>query len=242
MSGARERLARDLIADVAESRLRPGDPLPGDDELAQRFGVSRETARHAVIELADRGIAQVAPNGAAIVGPEAHWDVLDPGVLEVLLESAQGPAILAEYLEFRRLVEVVAAGMAADHATTADLAALSDALARMTAAPSETDFHRADVEFHHALIAAGRNPPLERAADPLKPALCTARRLLARPERRQERGLPEHQRILTAVAQGDANGARAAMTAHLDTIESYLREYAGLSGCGSESSGRPDER
>jgi GntR family transcriptional repressor for pyruvate dehydrogenase complex len=144
---------------------------------------------------------------------------------------------------------VVAAGLAAEHATTDDLAALSGSFAEMTEAAehamtsveAEARFHEADVAFHQALVAAGRNRPLELATDALRPALCTARRMLARPQLREQRALPEHREILAAVAQGDADAARAAMAAHLNTVESYLREYAGLSGCAPESSGRPDE-
>jgi DNA-binding FadR family transcriptional regulator len=250
MSEDSERVARVLIAGVAQARLRPGDPLPSERELASRFGVSLDVARAAMRDLADRGIALVGPDGTVTVSPEARWDVLDHDVLEALLDTEQGPAILAEYLEARRVLEVVAAGLAAEHATSEDLVALSSALATMTAAAAdapgstaaEERFHRADVEFHQALIAASGNRPLELAADPLQPALCTARRPLARPGLRLQRGLPEHQRILAAVAQGDAEGARRAMTEHLDTVESYLREYAGLRGCGSETSARPDDR
>jgi GntR family transcriptional repressor for pyruvate dehydrogenase complex len=162
------------------------------------------------------------------VEPESRWDVLDRRVLGAVLSTPKGPAILAEYLEYRRLIEVVAAGLAAEHATSADLHALSDALAEMTAADTEARFHRADVAFHQALLAAGRNRPLELAAAPLQDALCTARHALARPEMREHRGLPEHRRILAAVAQGDPDAAREAMESHLDTVEAYLREYADL--------------
>jgi GntR family transcriptional repressor for pyruvate dehydrogenase complex len=62
--------------------------------------------------------------------------------------------------------------------------------------------------------------------EPIHRALNAARRPLARPEARLERSLPEHRRILTAVAQGDADEARAAMREHLLTVEAYLREYA----------------
>jgi GntR family transcriptional repressor for pyruvate dehydrogenase complex len=241
MSAGRERVARALVGDVAEGRLRPGDPLPSEGELARRFGVATETARGALSDLEAHGLAT-----RSTVSPEARWDVLHPDVLDALLASSQGPAILAEYLEYRRVVEVVAAGLAAEHATAADLTALSNSLATMAAdaerADAEARFHSADVEFHQALIAAGRNRPLELATDALRPALCTARRLLARPGLRRERGLPEHQRILAAVARGDVEEARAAMAAHLDTVESYLRELTGLSGCAPETSGKPDDR
>jgi GntR family transcriptional repressor for pyruvate dehydrogenase complex len=203
----------------------------------------------AVRGLDERGMVEVQPDGRVTVRPEAQWDVVDEDVLKALLASRQGARVLAEYLEYRRVVEVIAAGLAADNATAEDLAAMSSSLDEMTDAAehaptsveAEERFHRADVDFHQALIASAGNRPLELATDALRPALCTARRMLARPHLREERALPEHRRILAAVAQGDADAARDAMAAHLATVESYLREYAGLSGCAPESSGRPDE-
>ena len=236
MSAARQRVVQGVVADLAEGRLQHGDSLPAPLDLACRFDVSTAVACDAIRELEARGLAELDPSGAATVCPEARWDVLDPDILEPMLVSRDGPKILGEFLEYRRIVEVVAAGLAAEHATAEDLTALSSRLAAMTGATEEAEFDRADVAFHQALIAAGGNRPLESATEALRPALCTARRLLARPHLREERGLPEHQRILAAVAQGDAEAARAAMAAHLDTVESYLREYAGV------SSGRLDAR
>jgi DNA-binding FadR family transcriptional regulator len=239
---ARVRAA--LIADIAASRVRPGERLPSDAELGRRFGAAPEVVRAALRALEDHGMARLGPDGCATVSPEAQWDVLDPEILEILLASPHGSAILAEYLEYRRLVEIVAAELAAEYATSEDLAKLSDALAAMAAAAEQTGpeaeagFHEADVAFHQALIAAGRNRPLELATGSLHDALCTARRPLARPELRQARCLPEHQRILMAVAQADPDAAREAMKAHLDSVETYLREYLNL----SEASARPDER
>jgi DNA-binding FadR family transcriptional regulator len=250
MSDGRRRVARGLVSEIAEGRARAGDRLPTAQELADRFGVTPRVACDALRDLEARGMAKVDPHGGATICPEAQWDVLNRDLLDALLGSKHGPTILAEYLEYRRVVEVAAAGLAAEHATARDLTTLSNSLATMAAAAKEATvsedaearFHRADVAFHQALIAASRNRPLELATDALRPALCTARRQLARPRLREERAIPEHQRILAAVAQGDAEAAREAMTAHLDTVESYLREYAGLPGCASQPNGRPDER
>jgi DNA-binding FadR family transcriptional regulator len=225
MSALAQHVVRLIIADIADGRLRPGERLPTHTELADRYGLSLSAARDVTHALEQRGLIA----GDAVVTPEPRWDVLHPDVLGTLLGSQHGPAILAEYLEFRRVFEVIAAGLAAEHAEADDLTRLSDALAKMSAAAeTEDQFHEADVEFHQALVAAGHNRPLELAADPLQPALCIARRPLARPGLRHDRGLPEHEAILAAVARSDAQAARAAMEAHLDTVETYLREYAAL--------------
>ena len=241
MSDPTPRVFAGVITDIATRRLAPGDRLPHEAELGRRFGVTPDSVKAAIRDLAHHGLVEETAEDEQTVTPESHWDVLEPRVLDVLLASPSGPPILAEYLEYRRVIEVIAAGLAAEHATADDLAALSDALAEMAAAAAagaEARFHRADVAFHQALLAAGDNRPLEQAAGRLQAALCTARRPLARPELRQQRGLPEHQRILAAVAQGDPEAAREAMEAHLDTIESYLRQYAEL----AHTTAGPDER
>ena len=225
---------RVLIADVVNGRLAPGEPLPRETDLAQQFGVSRGVARECVRGLEERGLISVKHGRGATVRPSVSWDVLDPDVLAAVLDSDAGAGILREYLECREILEIEAAALAAERATPQDLTALSEALARMTASaerarrnPAAEDlYHEADIAFHRILIAATGNRALGTLTEPIHRALSTARRPLARPDARIERGLPEHQRILAAVAAADADGARAAMRDHLRTVASYLDEYA----------------
>ena len=226
---------RVLIGDIVGGTPPVGSTLPREADLAARFGVSRGVARESLRGLEERGLVTVKHGRGATVNPDDSWDVFDPYVLAALLDGDQGASILAEYLECRRILEIEAASLAAVRATEADLAALSDAFARMSAGaervrgnPAAEDlFHEADVAFHQALIAATGNRALGNMTGPVHRALAAARRPLARPEYRLERGLPEHRRILAAIAGRDPVEARAAMCAHLDTVEDYLREYAG---------------
>src|ERR671932_812411 len=81
---------------------------------------------------------------------------------------------LREHLECRRILEIEAVALAAERATEADLAALSDAFARMTTSaerargnPAAEDlYHEADIAFHRALIAATGNRALGNARPP----------------------------------------------------------------------------
>src|SRR5215208_8259434 len=224
------RLKRDSVARTYPARAA----LPREADPAARFGVSRGVARESLRGLEERGVVTVKHGRGATVNPDDRWDVFDPYVLAALLDGAQGAAILAEYLECRRILEIEAASLAAERATETDLANLSDAFARMSAGaervrgnPAAEDlFHEADVAFHRALIAATGNRALGNMTGPVHRALAAARRPLARPEYRLERGLPEHRRILAAIASRDPAEARAAMCAHLDTVERYLREFA----------------
>src|SRR3954468_17467625 len=234
MSRLHEHLMRVLVADIASGRVAPGDPLPREADLAGQFGVSRGVARECLRGLEERGLVRVKHGRGATVNADDCWDVFDPDVLGALLRSDHGAAILREYLECRRILEIEAVALAAERATEADLAALSDALARMTSsaerarhnAAAEDLYHEADIAFHRALIAATGNRALGNMLEPVHRALAAARRPLARPDVRIERSLPEHRRILSAVAGRRPEESRAAMRAHLDTVEGYLQEYA----------------
>ena len=245
MSRLHTQLMQVLIADIASGRLAPGAQLPREADLAQTFGVSRGTARECVRGLEERGLIAVKHGRGATVLGDTEWDMFSPDVLAALLDGARGAALLGEYLECRRVLEISAAGLAAERATAADLAALSDALGRMTATaerapgnPAAEDlYHRADIAFHRAVIAATGNRSLGRMTEPIHRALATARRPLARPELRLERSLPEHRRILSAIAAGDPGEARAAMAEHLATIEGYLHEYEATVADGGRTGG-----
>ena len=234
MARLHEELMRVLIADVAAGHLRPGDRLPRETDLADQFGVSRGVARECVRGLEERGLVAVKHGKGAVVRAEREWNVFSPQVLSAVLASEHGPDVLSEYLECRRLLEIEAAGLAAERATGSDVKILSAALDRMASAASrspggglaEDHYHAADVAFHRAIIVATGNRALRRMTEPVEEALYAARRPLARPELRTERSLPEHRRILSAIAAREPDEARAAMREHLLTVEGYLRELS----------------
>jgi GntR family transcriptional repressor for pyruvate dehydrogenase complex len=238
MSRLHERIMRIEIAEIVSRRIPSGERLPAEAALAAQFGVSRGVARECIRGLEERGLVAVRHGRGATVLPEQRWDVLDPDVLGALLDGGRGAAVLGELLESRRILEIAAAGLAAERAGPADLARLSEAVEQMAEAarrarenPAAEDlYHAADIGFHRALIDATGNRTLGALSDPIHRALIAARRPLARPDRRRERALPEHRRILAAVARRDPRAARAAMRAHLLTVEAYLHEYAEAAG------------
>jgi GntR family transcriptional repressor for pyruvate dehydrogenase complex len=229
------RLHRDvmriLTTDIVTGARPPGEKLPREVDLAERFDVSRGVARETIRAMEERGLISVKHGRGATVNDASRWNVVDTDVLGAMLESQRSTEILSEYLECRRILEVEAAGLAAERASQDDLAPASDALRQMEEAaakpPSraaEELFHQSEVAFHQALIAATGNRALGGLVERIHSALLVARYPLARPQYRAERALPEHRRILAAVESGDPVAARAAMNDHLDTIASYLRD------------------
>src|SRR5438552_2789229 len=68
----------------------------------------------------------------AAVARRKEWDIFDRDILTALIHAADSAGALGEYLESRRILEIEAAGLAAERATAEDLTDLSDAFARMT--------------------------------------------------------------------------------------------------------------
>ena len=224
---------RVLIGEIASGHYPEGELLPREVDLAQRFDVSRNVARECIRGLEERGLVSVRHGRGARVRPEHEWDRFDQDVLAALLGGPRAADVIAEYLECRRILEVEAAGLAAERADEDAVARLGEAFGamRLTAEGAKSNpageqlYREADVAFHRAVVQAAGNPVLGRMTEPIHRALSATFGTLARPRMRFERGLPEHERILNAVRGGDPSEAREAMRAHLLTVERYLREY-----------------
>jgi DNA-binding FadR family transcriptional regulator len=225
-----QEVMRPLVGKIVSGELATGDRLPREQDLAAEYRVSRGVARECIRGLEERGLLSVKHGiGATVTGPE-RWDVFDPMVLAALMQSRDSSEVLAEYIECRRILEVEAAGLAAERATPAHLEALSAAFAAMSEAAhrallnsaAEALYRECDIAFHRAIVVATENRALARMTEPLHRALVATLQRSARPQTRLEHGLPEHERILNAILGRDADAARQAMRDHLATVENTL--------------------
>lgn len=222
----------DLLEEITSGALAPGERLPKEVALAERFGISRGTARECLRALEERGVVKVKHGSATTITPREQWDLFDPDVLRASLAGAGAGRLLGEYLECRRIIEIDAARLAAERASDEQRAELAERFAEMVAAvrqrgaKQERDYHRADVAFHQALIDGTGNVPLASLVRRINDALLAARYPLARPAYRRDRAIPEHEAILRAVEARDPVAAQDAMRAHLDTVERYLQDHA----------------
>jgi GntR family transcriptional repressor for pyruvate dehydrogenase complex len=224
-----------LVLDEIARGVYPADErLPPEMDLARKLGVSRGVVRELLRSLEDRGVISIRHGRGSWVRSASEWNVLDADVLAALMPTPTSVAVLTHYLECRRIIETEAAALASQRASGTDLSRMADAHARMIelAVVSQTDpdanarFHAADIAFHGAIFRASGNQVLPRVVEPIQHAMATLRPQLAlHPERRLQRTLPEHKAILAAIADHDSERAREAMSAHLATVEGYLREY-----------------
>src|SRR4051812_38972323 len=121
MARLHRQVMRVLLEDIAGGSLPVGERLPRESDLATQFAVSRGVVRECLRGLEERGMVTVRQGSGARVNDPAVWNVLDPDVLAVMLNGEAGVTALFELLECRRVIEVEAAGLAAQRANGANL-------------------------------------------------------------------------------------------------------------------------
>ena len=207
-------VASSISREIAQGRLKPGDQLPTEQVLAQTFGVSRNVVREAIARLRSEGRIWSQQGRGAFVA-----DVQNTTVLTIDHDSLHQEDAFKNLFEIRGILEVEIAAIAAQRRTQADIEAMKDALATMAAAPyGSVTWLKTDLEFHRTVAAATQNsymaPFLMFASERVRDSI------LASGNRQRSDDLAsitlgEHQRILDAIAAGDVEGARCAMTDHL---------------------------
>src|SRR5690349_16164141 len=160
LAGRSSSLSAQVVAEVRDAlfakRLRPGDFLGTEKDLAARFDASRIVARDALRTLEALGIVEIrmGKGGGARI---AHGNPrLFAEALAVQLDLTGVSA--AEIMDAQRAVETFAAGLAAENATKADIAGLRKLLKDAENAIDDLDrFTQLSRDFHIAVAEASHN-------------------------------------------------------------------------------------
>ncbi|MFD2764577.1 FadR/GntR family transcriptional regulator [Micromonospora eburnea] len=218
-----------LVQAIKLGLVRVGERLPAERELAERLRVSRVTLREAIAALRDAGYLESrrGRTGGTFVRstlpvPGAGGGHPDAG--ELAREMGER---LPDALDFRRVLESGAAGLAANRSLPAvERQALVAALA---ASRDRDPANRrvADSRLHLAVAAASGCPSLAAAVADVQ--LTLDRLLAAIPviPRNLDHSDAQHTRIVDAILAGDANAARLVMEEHCDATAELLRGLLG---------------
>jgi GntR family transcriptional repressor for pyruvate dehydrogenase complex len=221
-----DRVAAQMLETITSRGLQPGERLPTERELSVQFGVSRTVVREAVRSLVGKGVIDArAGRGlqVAAVGASAVWESMS-------LMLGQGSSLdYRKVHEVRRLLEVEAAARAAERATDAEIATMTDLLDEMRGVLDETEaVSRTDLEFHRTLARATHNElvlvMLEAIADPM----LEIRRTTFKIPGRARAALDQHAEILAGIAARDPATAGLAMSRHLEEVEHIWEQMANL--------------
>jgi DNA-binding FadR family transcriptional regulator len=223
-----EQILLQIEQAIIDGRLKPGDRLPPERDLAQTFGVSRPSVREAlrVLEMfgvimarrgtgADHGsiIARSAQNGLE------NALRLHVGLLRIPTR---------DMVEVRAVLEQQAAQKAAERADLTATGRLREIVAGMRAATASHEFNEFDTEFHVELARVSGNALLPVLMEALRGTM--RRAMLEGFERledwRAERDhlVGEHEQMIRFIEAGDREAAGAAMQGHVLRFYRHVME------------------
>jgi len=217
-----DKIIRQIRSLITSGQLKPGDKLPPERKLAEKFGVGRSVVRDAIRKLEFYGIVKTQPQSGTVIA----------GMGIVALEGLITDVLNIEETDFNSLVEtrvlleVNAAGKAAERRTPDDIIVLKKALDAYIAKVSQGESAvEEDLLFHIKIAEASGNKVLKSLMLIITPDIVkNFTRLNVCKDDRVERTVQEHQKILEHIINQDVQKAEEAMRLHLRDIVEFSQK------------------
>lgn len=211
---ASSAIAEQIRQAIVTSRLKEGERLPPERELAEQFGVSRVTVRDAFRALETMGLIDVrvgARGGAFVTAPSSS--VVAKTMSDMLMLSVVEPE---DIVEARLIVELGTVTLACDRASNEELARLRELCLEGRRKLKARSYTRENSwQFHSLLAQLAHNGAVDGLTKSFRSTL-SMHPIRAREGRKgHERSVEEHLRIVDALERRDAAAAREEMAGHL---------------------------
>ena len=237
----RRKLSHEVL-DRLLSRIRggewpEGEHLPSERQLMENFGVGRPVVREALQALERMRLISITHGERARVLPLNAQTVIAQvaDIARHLLSIS--PQTLEQLKEARLFFEVGMVRSAAERATKADVERLRAALVAQQRA-DDAGFLQRDMEFHCSIAAISGNPIYVALSQAIFEWLEQFYVSLVRIRGAENITVAEHTKICDCIAAHDADGAAAAMTAHLTRANKLYRQLERNTGGGAKAARR----
>ncbi|WP_298720662.1 GntR family transcriptional regulator [uncultured Ferrovibrio sp.] len=200
----RQRIADEILV----GKLPPGTRLEEQD-LADRFGVSRTPVREALKALVETGLVDIRPHRGAVVATPSRQHMRD--LFEVMRE-----------------LEAICARYAAQRMTSAERKKLADLheQSRQMVRDGEVEAYAAlNVAFHSCIFEGTHNTALVENSTAVRRRLSPFRRAQFRLVGRLASSFAEHESVVNAILRGDAIAAEQAMARHISAADITIEEF-----------------
>ncbi len=201
---------------MRQGQLKPGDRLPPERDLCERFGVSRVTVREALRMLESSGLVEIrvgARGGAFVTAPSS--DRVGEGLADLLTLSVISAA---DVTEVRMILEAGIVPLVCERATEEDLAELEAICQRSEAALATGDYSMdMSLEFHIRVAQSTHNPAVVMLVESFRgPILMSLQQAHEAAPEMGGLGTREHEQFIQAVRRRDVDTASTIMSEHLE--------------------------
>ena len=201
---------REMVYEELKMQILKGSIIPGtrmmEVELAEEMGVSRTPIREAIRKLEREGLVTIEPRRGAYASMISTEDMV-------------------EILEVRQDLEGLAAYFAADRMTDEQMEELKEVSNNYNKAVKQgvmEDMIKYDTRFHHIIVESCRNKILMQMIEQLQELVLRFRYIYYDNFRRAENMPEEHEAIISAIAEGNADKARAAADIHIERLKELV--------------------
>jgi GntR family transcriptional repressor for pyruvate dehydrogenase complex len=213
-----EEVARQIERLILK-KLKPGDKLPAERELAEMLKVSRGSIRDAIRSLELIGLLEPRQGTGTIVRSTTA-ETPFANALKRRKES------VSELLDFRKMLEPPLAARAATHASPEEIVEMEAILLRQEEREKQGESSVAeDAEFHYNVALASGNSVVLKVIDILMDLLRETRARSLQVEGRSRKSLDGHRRILAAIQRHDSETAKSAMLRHIEDVEEIVLDH-----------------
>ncbi len=206
---------------VASGELAPGDVVPSERVLMERFGVGRPAVREALQAMQSKGLITITHGGRSRVNAltaGVAFSQLDD-IAKLLLSSE--PANIEHLKVVRHILERGTARLAAEKCTSRDASDLMGLIEAQRSKLGDAEaFMKADIAFHTRLAQISANPLIQSITEMMLTWLFEYHASLLLWSGREETTLEEHASIVERLQENDVDGAERAIEAHLNRADS----------------------
>jgi GntR family transcriptional repressor for pyruvate dehydrogenase complex len=207
-----------LKADISRN-YKPGDYLPNERLYAERFDVSRNTVREALIFLEAYGFVEKTQRGPRVATPDLSmaFDIIET-VFDRSLQTCQ------DVIEFRRGIDLAVMPSVVNRITDAQISQLRQHLTQMRGALTVHQGAEADYAFHQVLIEASNNSVIRKLFAALRPIIVFYQEIGKQRPHNDALSLDNHQDIVEALEARSLEKLNAAFLTHYSLSEMSLAE------------------
>jgi len=213
---------------IISGELKPGDKLPPERRLAEKFGVSRGPVRDAIHKLEFYGILKTQPQSGTVVAG-LGISAIEGLISDVLLLE---PSDFASLVEMRLILEVNAAKLAAQRRTADDIIAIQKALDSyeekiLQNKPAVEE----DLLFHLKIAEASKNRALKSFMLIITPDIVSNYiDLKVCSDEGFNKTIEEHRLIVASIIDQDQQKSGDSMALHLHDVVNYSKTHLTING------------
>lgn len=234
MTSAIEPIVRRKLSDevfdrlerlITSGELQPGDEMPSERVLMERFGVGRPAIREAMQSLANKGLVSISHGERARVLKLTAQSIFRQVDLTAKIMLSQSADLLEHLKSARIFFERGMAREAAQRAKQADIEALREIIDHQRASLGHAEeFISADMRFHTRIAQISGNPIYVAVSEAMLAWLKEYHTEMLIWTGKEKYTLAEHEEILEQLAANDVDGAEAAVLKHLERSRSlYMK-------------------